>query len=53
MVKILIMSAKMGIPALLKIKVFLNKGYYVIYYVYDVTNNILSHDSNYVSDVVM
>ena len=43
----------MGIPALLKIKVSLNKGYYVIYYVYDVTNNILSHDSNYVSDVVM
>ena len=47
------MSAKMATPALLKIKVFWNKGYYVIYYVYDVTNKILSHDSIYVMDVVM
>ena len=47
MVKILIMSAKMATPALLKIKVFWNKGYYVIYSVYDVINKILSHDSNY------
>ena len=52
MVKILMMSAKMATPALLKIKVFWNKGYYVIYYVYDVTNKILSHDSNYILDVV-
>ena len=27
--------------------------YYVIYSVYDVTNKILSHDSNYIMDVVM
>ena len=47
------MSAKMAAPALLKIKVFWNKGYYVIYSVYDVTNKILSHDSNYIVDVVM
>ena len=47
------MSAKMAAPALLKIKVFWNKGYYVIYSVYDVTNKILSHDSNYIMDVVM
>ena len=54
MVKILIMSAKMTTPALLKIKVFWNKGYYVYdYSVYDVTNKILSHDSNYIMDVVM
>ena len=53
MVKILMMSAKMATPALLKIKVFWNKGYYVIYYVYDVTNKILSHYSNYIMDVVM
>ena len=53
MVKILMMSAKMAAPALLKIKVFWNKGYYVIYSVYDATNNILSHDSNYSMDVVM
>ena len=32
------MSAKMTTPALIKIKVFLNKTYYVIYSLYDVTN---------------
>ena len=53
MVKILMMSAKMATAALLKIKVFWNKGYYVIYYVYDVTNKILSDDSNYIMDVAM
>ena len=52
MVKILMMSAKMATPDLLKIKVFGNKGYYVIHSVYDVTNKILSHDSNYIVDVV-
>ena len=41
MVKILMMSAKMATPALLKIKVFLNNCYYVIYSVYDVANKIL------------
>ena len=53
MVKILMMSAKIATAALLKIKVFSNKGYYVIYFVYDVTNKIFSHDSNYIMDVVM
>ena len=53
MVKILMMSAKMAAPALLKIKVFWNKGYYVTNSVYDVTNKILSFDSNYIMDVVM
>ena len=38
MVKILMMSTKIATPVLLKIKVFWNKGYYVIYSVYDVTN---------------
>ena len=46
-------SAKMATLALLKIKVFWNKGYYVICYVYDVTNKILSHESNYIMDLVM
>ena len=46
------MSAKMATPGLLKIKVFWNKGYYVIYSVYDVTNKILSYESNYIVDVV-
>ena len=53
MFKILMMSAKMAATVLLKIKVFGNKGYYVIYFVYDVTNKILSHDSNYIMDLVM
>ena len=53
MVTILMMSAKIAILGLLKIKVVWNKGYDVINYVYDVTNEILSHDSNYNVDVVM
>ena len=47
------MSAKMATPGLLKIKVFWNKGYDVIIYVHDVTNKILSRDSNYIVDLVM
>ena len=47
------MSAKMATTALLKIKVFWNKGYYVIYYGYDVINKVLSRDSNYIVDMVM
>ena len=46
------MTAKMATPDLLKIKVFWNKGYYVIYSVYDVTNK-MSHESNYIMDMVM
>ena len=46
-------SAKMATPALLKLKVFWNKGYYVVYYVYDIANKILSHHSNYIIDVAM
>ena len=53
MVTILMMSAKMATLGLLKIKVFWNKGYDVITPVCDVTNKILSHDSNYIVDVVM
>ena len=47
------MSAKMATPGLLKITVFWNKGYDVIISVDDVTNKILSRDSNYIVDVVM
>ena len=47
------MSAKMATPGLLKITVFWNKGYDVIIHVDDVTNKILSHDSNYIIDVLM
>ena len=46
-------SAKMAIPGLLKIMVFWNEGYDVIILVDDVTNKILSRDSNYIVDVFM
>ena len=47
------MSAKMATPSLLKITVFWNKIYDVIIPVDDVSNKILSHDSNYIVDVFM
>ena len=53
MVTILAMPAKMAIPGLLKIKALWNKGYDVINSVHDVTNEILSRDSNYIVDVVI
>ena len=46
MVTILMKSAKMAIPGVFKIKEFWNKGYDVIISAYDVTNKILSRDSN-------
>ena len=53
LVIILMMSAKMATPGLLKITVFWNKGYDVIISVDDVTNKILSRDSNYIVDMFM
>ena len=54
MVITLMMSAKMATPGFLKITtVFRNKGYDVIISVDDVTNKILSRDSNYIVDVFM
>ena len=53
MVTILMMSAKITTPGLLKIRVFWNNGYDVIISVHDVTNKILSRNSNYIIDVVM
>ena len=47
------MSAKMATPGLLKTTVFWNKGYDVIIPAHDVTNKIVSRDSNYIVDVVM
>ena len=46
MVAILVISVKLASLDLLKMKVFLNKGYEVIIFVNDVTNKILSLDSN-------
>ena len=53
MVTILMMSAKITTPGLLKIRLFSNNGYDVIISVHDVTSKILSPDSNYIIDVVM
>ena len=47
------MLAKMATPGLLKIKVLLNKDDNVIVSVHDVTNKILSRDSNYIIDMAM
>ena len=53
MVTILMISANLATPGLLKIKIFRNKGYDVIIPDYDITNRILSRDSNFIVDVVM
>ena len=47
------MPAKLATLDLLEIKVFWNKIYEVIIFVYDDTNEILSRDSNYIVVVVM
>ena len=47
------MSAKIAILGLLKIKLFSNKGYNVRISVHDVTNKTWSRDSNYIADAVM
>ena len=47
------MSAKLATPGLLKIRIFQNKVYDVIVPDYEVTNKILSRDSNYIVDAVM
>ena len=53
MVVIVMMTAKMATLGLLKMKVFLNKGYDVLIFAHDVTNQILSRDSYYIVHVVM
>ena len=47
------MSAKLANLSFLKIKIFWKKGYDVIISVHDITNKILSRDSNYIADAVM
>ena len=49
----MIISAKLAFLSLLKITEFQNKGYDVIISVHDVTNTILSGDSNYAVGVVI
>ena len=50
MATIFIMSAKMAMLGSLKIKLFWNNGYDVIIFVSDITNKVLSRDSNYIVD---
>ena len=52
MVAILMISAEIATLGLLKVQVFWNKGYYVIIAVYDITNEVLSRNSDYIIDVV-
>ena len=53
MLTILMMSAKLATPALLKRKKFQNKGYDAIILDFDITKEILSCNSNYTVDEVM
>ena len=53
MVTILMMQPKIASLDLLKIKLFWNKVYDITTSVHDVTNKILSRDSNYIVDAVM
>ena len=53
MVATLMMSAKLATLGLLKIKVFWNIDYDVIITIHDITNKILSPDSNDIVNVVM
>ena len=47
------MSAKIATLGLLKVEVFWKKDYDAIIYVYDVINQILPRESNYIVDAVM
>ena len=53
MVMILMMSVKLATLGYLKMRVFWSEGYDVIISVNDVTNKILSRDSNYIVDMFM
>ena len=55
MVTILIMPEKLVSLALLKLKIFQNKGYDVIILIleYDITDKNLSRDSNFIANVGM
>ena len=53
MVTILMMSAKMANPGLLKIRVLWKKGCDVLFSVHDVTNKFLSRDSKYIIDAII
>ena len=53
MVAILMTAEKLATLGFLKIKAILNKGYDFMNSINDITNKILSCDSNYIVNVVM
>ena len=53
MVTILMMSAKLAPPGLVKIKIFQKEGYDVIIPDFDVTSKMLSSSSNYFVHAVL
>ena len=53
MVAILMMLAKFTTLALIKIKIFWNNTFDVMFSVHDVTNKILSSDSNHIVGLAM
>ena len=50
---ILMMLAKMATLGFIEIKLIWNKVYGAVFYIYDVTRNISSHESIYIVDVFM
>ena len=52
-IAILRISAKLSTPGLPKIRLVLNKGYYVIIFLYVVTSRVISPGSNYIVHIVM
>ena len=53
MVTILMISTKLATLDLPEIKLFWNNGYEVVNFFHDVSDKILSRDSNYIVDVIM
>ena len=53
LINMVMISANLATPGLLKIKIFWNKGYDVIVLDYGITNKILSRDADYIVDVVI
>ena len=53
MVTVFMMSAKLAILGLLRIKLFCKKGYDFIISVHDVISKVLSRDSDCIVDVVI
>ena len=53
MVIILMILAKISTSGLLRIKVFRRKSFDVIIYLHDVTEKVLSRNSNYIVDMAI